>query len=117
MEINKEIQDKIDFILENFDFQKCHEMMTLTDWSWWGKGIPTVAMLREAAIERIKCAIEQVYANRPTNEDIHIPNYKGHEVSYYSSSGGLKATVYSKGKQILAIMLEFVFTDWCGGCE
>lgn len=116
MEFDKSIKDKIDYILENFDFEKCHEMMKLVGWTWWGRGIPTVEMLKESALDTIKSAIEQVY-ERPTNEEIHIPNNMGSEISYYSSSGGLKATVWCKKQEILCINLEFVFTDWSAGCE
>jgi hypothetical protein len=116
MEYSESIEEKIQYILDNFDFEKCHQMMKLVGWGWAGVGIPSVNRLKESALDRIKGAIEQVY-ERPPNEDIHIPNNMGSEVSYYSSSGGLKATVWCKKQEILCINLEFVFTDWSAGCE
>lgn len=116
MSIDDNVKKLIDEIIENFDFDKCNQMMKLTNWTWWGTGVPTVEVLKNSALERINSAIN-LALERPSDEDIHIPNFSGKENSFFCSSGGLKATVWCVKKDIKRIDLEFIFTDWSTECD
>ena len=57
------IEDLIDGIIENFDFEKVHSVMTFLDW-WWlgGSGpghVPTVEQLREKAHNLLLQAVKE----------------------------------------------------------
>jgi len=44
-------QVAIDEVMNAFDFEKAHKMMAATDWVWGDKGLPTVEMLKECALD------------------------------------------------------------------
>ena len=78
--------------------------MTLLNWTWAnGLVVPTVEDLKTSALQRILSAINGSKENgRMTLNEV-----------YYSSSGGLKASVCkNRYDQITYINLEFVLTDW-----
>ena len=96
-------QEMIDDIIENFNFERCHDVMKHLGWVWVG-GTPTIERLKEAAEERLKCAIEGAL-DRKDRLPLHS--------SYFSSSGGLKATAWrNRYYQIEGIKLEFVLSEW-----
>ena len=92
----------IENILDNFDFYKCWTVMKLLEWSWgMNAEIPNIDRLKTAATNRLKDAIELA----KKGESPHS--------TYFVSSGGLKATAWrNRYRQIEAINLEFVLTDW-----
>lgn len=92
----------IENILDNFDFYKCWTVMKLLEWSWgMNAEIPNIDRLKSAAANRLKDAIEIA----KKGESPHL--------TYFVSSGGLKATAWrNRYRQIEAINLEFVLTDW-----
>lgn len=99
------VEDKmIDEVIENFDFVRCQRAMRLLNWEWFGRGIPTIPMLKEASVQRLKSAMKGAKdkENRlSTNE------------AYFSSSGGLKGTAWrNRYGHVAAIKLEFVLTEW-----
>lgn len=99
----KEREDKmIQDIIDSFDFQKCERVMRYIDWTWGLNGVnPTVPMLKESAIERLKDAIS------------YAKDGKKSHASYSCSSGGLKATArVNMFGHITFIKLEFILTDW-----
>ena len=103
---NKHIETMIDDIIENFDFQKCRDVMTFLNWTWFRyEDIPSVDQLKESARDRILSAIEIATKNRCN------------KATYFSSSGGLKANVWvNKFGHVEGLRLEFVLTDWdCDG--
>ena len=107
--INRKEQELIDEVITNFDFYKCQLMMEYMGWKWMtnnGYRNPTKYDLIESAKERIQSAIEgSKESGRMTLNE-----------AYYSSSGGLKASVYkNRYNQITFIRLEFVLTDWDAG--
>lgn len=86
--------------LENFDFQKCHNVMQKIKWAWYS-GIPTIELLMTEAEARIRNAMEIA------KED------KCDKSTYFSSSGGLKASAWvNRYGHITGVRLEFVLTDW-----
>ena len=96
--------DMINEILAHFDFEKVHEVMELTNWTWAGEGVPSIKKIKESAEYHLSSAIEQVLS--PSNTEHH-------EVGWISSSGGLKAMAWKNEDNTLAkIQLEFVLTDW-----
>ena len=60
--ITEEIQNKIDEILDNFDFVKVHKVMEHLDWKWStenGVRIPTIQELRVEARGLLKSTIKE----------------------------------------------------------
>jgi hypothetical protein len=88
-------------IINNFDFQKVHDVMKYLDWTWYSKGIPTVDDIRFSARERIESVIKNCLLDANPNEE------------YFVSSGGLKATAIKDDYgQITFLQLEFVIVRW-----
>jgi hypothetical protein len=88
-------------ILNEFDFDRVHRAMLCLGWEWYYYGIPTIDKLRDGARERMDNAIKGCLEGSLS------------DTPYYSSSGGLKATVEKNNYgQIDFIELEFVLTSW-----
>jgi hypothetical protein len=88
-------------IINNFEFQKVHDVMNHLDWAWYPYGTPTVDELRFAARERIESVIKNCLLDAKPDQE------------YISSSGGLKATAIKDDYgQITFLELEFVLTSW-----
>ena len=104
LELRKKEQELIDEILREFNFEKCKLTMDYLNWTWSRtNGVPTIADLKESAVNRIHSAID-VIRNRK-NISYHHPAV--------CSSGGLQATVFiNKYGHITHIGLEFVLTEW-----
>lgn len=80
--------EKIEEIMENFDFEKMHEVMKFLKWEWWNlKTTPTVEQLREAARKKL--------------EDTATRKLGFH-------SGGFRTEYINDGD----LHLSFVVTDW-----
>lgn len=94
----------IDEVIDNFDFVKCREVMYHLKWVWAGVGIPSISRLKTSARERLETAIKGAL-NRKDILPLHS--------TYYSSSGGLKATASrNRYGHLSKIGLEFVLTEW-----
>lgn len=94
----------IDEIIQEFDFERCNTAMSALNWQWAGTGIPTIDMLKESAINRLRAAIKGVKdkENRLSSNE-----------SYFCSSGGLKGSAWkNRYGHIAGIKLEFVLTEW-----
>lgn len=51
------MQDHIDYIMDNFDFEKVHKAMNALDWKWSSSnGIPEIYDLRRTARSLLKSA-------------------------------------------------------------
>ena len=92
--------DAIWEVLQNFDFDRVHNVMTYLGWLWTSNDqprVPDINELRNAARDRCIQAIE---AARKLDKEV------------VSSSGGLEATaeIDEDGKTWLG--LKFVLTDW-----
>ena len=98
--IPDKIQEKIDYVLDEFDFEKCQKCMTELNWTWTNSiaenGIPTIGEMRRFA----RRLLLEVYGN------------KDKEIS----SGGLVAT-YKKETEntpehfLLQFIVEFKFSS------
>lgn len=97
-------QKIIDEVLQEFNFGKCKITMEYLNWTWGRtNGVPTIADLKESALNRIHNAIEIIR----TRENI------SYQHPATCSSGGLKATVFvNKYGHITYVSLEFVLTEW-----
>ena len=88
-------------IINNFDFQKVHDVMKHLNWTWYSKGIPTVDNIIFGAREKIESVIKVCLLEAKPDEE------------YFVSSGGLKATaIKNEYGQITFLQLEFVLTSW-----
>ncbi len=45
-------------VINNFDFQLCHDTMTKMGWTWFA-GVPSVAALKKEATRQLKCLCEK----------------------------------------------------------
>ena len=88
-------------IINNFDFQRVHDVMKHLNWTWYPKGIPTVDNIIFGAREKIESVIKVCLLEAKPDEE------------YFVSSGGLKATaIKNEYGQITFLQLEFVLTSW-----
>jgi hypothetical protein len=94
----------IDEIIQEFDFERCYNVMNTLNWQWAGTGIPNINMLKESAINRLRTAIKGV---KDKENRISVNE------TYFSSSGGLKGTAWkNRYGHVVGIKLEFVLTEW-----
>lgn len=119
-ELFKNKYQMIKEIIDNFNFDKVHYVMTELNWEWVQlekeaytfedienapKRVPTIEELKMAAINRIECAIEEAEKKEHAKIDENYP--------FSSASGGFKTTVFKDKKgRISWIELQFVLTDW-----
>jgi len=56
-------QEKIDEVMDWFDFRKVAKAMAAVEWWWWNaaNGVPTEAELRQSARHKLQLAIECGY--------------------------------------------------------
>jgi hypothetical protein len=92
------------YVLDNFDFQKCHIVMKFLDWKWGFNGLtPTVDELKKTAIYLMDSAADGCLKSKECK-----PNE-----TYLSATGGLKASVVkNKYNHLVYLNLEFILTDW-----
>lgn len=85
--------EKIERVLDGFDFEKTHLVMTTLNWRWWKKGdeyeIPSCGEIRRVAKELLIFA-----SNRDENNR--------------SSSGGLEAEKRGKSFSLTFKAVEFI---------
>jgi hypothetical protein len=99
------VNQMIDDILDEFDFNKVHKAMEALDWRWVGTGVPTIDELRNGAHHLLRGA-----ANSRLYEFKNEHWLEG----IVNSTGGFQATAYcneSKSK-IIRLDLKFVLTEW-----
>ena len=91
-------QDKIDDIMDNFNFNKVETIMKATNWTWASThGVPVEHELRKQARELLK-SVSQHYVSQLG-------------FRYAISTGGFKATKYYDGE----LELEFIMAKWDTG--
>ena len=83
--------DAIENIMDNFDFDNVHKVMTYLNWEWANteNGVPTKSELRSEARRLIKMAIK----------DKTRVSTGGFEVDYIDEDGGW-------------VSLKFVLSEW-----
>jgi hypothetical protein len=94
----------IDEIIQEFDFERCYTAMNTLNWEWAGTGIPTIDMLKEASINRLRSAMKGVKDKE---------NGLSSNEHYACSSGGIKGTAWkNRYGHVVGIKLEFVLAEW-----
>lgn len=48
--LKKSAKKKIDKLIDNFDFDKIHSVMSLLNWTWFEKGVPTVDEMKKMVL-------------------------------------------------------------------
>lgn len=79
------IQEIIDGIIEDFDFDRVHDVMEYMDWEWRGKGVPSVEKLKNESLN----LLQQVYIHylTQTNNEPHSIQM-GRLEAYYENIDG-----------------------------
>jgi hypothetical protein len=100
-----QVQSDIDHILENFDFHRANEVMTVLNWHWYGIGIPSIDQLRDRARELLNDVVDGI--NKKTDD---YPNQAAH---YYVATGGfyVDGSKYPDSPK-LYLRLSFQVTEW-----
>jgi hypothetical protein len=102
-----QINQMIDNIIDEFDFNKVHITVDYLDWKWVGKHI-TIDDLKSKARMLLKGAAES-----------RLGEYKDEhwELGIINSTGGFVATAWcdENKTKIIKLNLEFVLTEW--DCE
>lgn len=91
-----QVQDKIDEIMDNFDFEKVHKTMDVLEWTWAGEGVPEVPSLRARARQLLK-------------EACFIENKSNYSMC---STGGFEAIC-----KVLDYDIENAIEDWVNDAE
>ena len=82
--------DKINKIMDNFNFVKLHGAMEAMQWEWWCEGVPSVESLKETALGLLNDAIDGLIS-----ENTQL---------FKVSTGGLSAYAYREGKKIFCYL-------------
>lgn len=92
MKTNKTGQEDIDYILDNFNFERVKKVMDILDWEWYDaeEGVPSIIELRTCARRLLK---EVLSKGIKTKKDTQI------------STGGFRASYY---KEEDLLELEFI---------
>lgn len=90
----------LDEVMDYFDFERVHEVMTYLDWAWGGKKV-TLQDIRQTVrgnLRRLKSSLNE-HLSIPGNEDCEY---------YFLESGGFKYKVFTNGD----ITIDFVVAGW-----
>ena len=91
----KATQDRIDEIMDNFDFAKVEQAMKAVNWTWASTdGVPEQYELRREARRLLK--------------DVASKNVRESDMRYAVATGGFKATKYFDGE----LQLDFILASW-----
>jgi hypothetical protein len=104
------VNQMIDDILDNFNFNRVQTAMEALDWRWVSEGVPSIDQLKEKAVYLLKSAAE-------LRLDEYLDSYW--EEGIINGTGGFQATAYcNEAKtQIIALDLKFVLTEWDSSAE
>ena len=100
----KDVDDMIKDILNEFDFDRVYEAMDALDWKWRGE-IPSLYDLRETAESLLRGAAENRLGRF---KDTH------HDVAIINATGGFEARAFCNEDKtkITGLDLAFVVTSW-----
>ena len=95
-------QERIDIIMDYFDFGKVHRAMTCLKWRW-GSEVPEESDLRASARKLLKETVEFALKQPFDHKD----------TEYSIGAGGLKASAYKKNEgEVDLVRLTFVLSEW-----
>ena len=96
------LQNEIDEILDNFDFEKCHKVMTFLDWKWFQtNSVPTIGEMRGNARNLIRDCVKGLFLQTSITKEYSVET-GGFVVNAYQSYPGDK--VY--------LSLRFSVSSW-----
>jgi len=103
MQFDEKIQNEIDYVMDHFDFEKVHKVMTLLDWKWAGYDDElTIGDIRRFARGQIKDCLKCLF--------------KYNEKEFTIECGGFVTNIYDSGDKIY-ISLRFSVTSWDNNYE
>jgi hypothetical protein len=94
----KTTDEMIQEILDNFDFEQMHKVMTFLNWKWYYDAVPTIEELKEIAKNLLNQTVKG------------INNFKGFN-NLFCSSGGFRA-IGKKDGEVIYLELLFECTSW-----
>lgn len=109
MQYNKTKEELINEVLDNFDFEKVHKVMTFLDWKWTSLSdatneVPSIAKLDRSAQQYLEMAYD----------GLAEASYEDNE--YMVGSGGFEARAkrYHSGldKPDILMTLSFNLAEW-----
>lgn len=83
--------NKINKVMNNFNFEKVHAAMEAMRWEWWGEGVPTIETLKKVARGLLNDAIDSLISE-------NVPRYR-------TSTGGFSACAYREGEEIFCYLV------------
>jgi hypothetical protein len=100
----KDVDDMIREIMNEFDFDKVYEAMDALDWKWRGQ-TPSIEDLRETAESLLRGAVKSRLGDF---KDIH------HDVAIINGTGGFEAKAFcdEDKTKITGLDLAFIVTSW-----
>ena len=97
------VRDEFEMIkelLNEFDFEKAHKVMTSLNWKWGFTGdVPTLFEIKKEVTRRLHDFVNELNGKKKADTD------------WYTSSGGFKVSGAKKKNKIEYIELEFVAVD------
>jgi len=81
--------------MDNFDFEKVNKVMKVLNWTWHGKGVPTLKRLKEEAVKYLNEALR----------------HRGERDSRFST-GGYEVEYILHSEYQDSLSLKFVLEDW-----
>lgn len=101
MKYNEQIEKDIQEIMDEFDWEKVHKTMLYLDWKWFGKGVPSVELLKNRARSLLEYSIDAILTSGKKK-------YK-----MCTSTGGFEATARKyKDEDKIYMELKFVLVNW-----
>jgi len=99
------INQMIDDIMDNFDFNRVQSAMEALDWQWAGEEVPSIDRLRETAVYLLKGASRLRLGE-------YLDSYW--EEGIINGTGGFQATAYcdEAKTKIIVLDLKFILTEW-----
>lgn len=70
-DLENKVKERIDEIMEYFDFEKVHSVMTMMNWEWRDSGVPSIDELKQTARHYLDTALDNC-----------------HRQTYFTGSGG-----------------------------
>jgi len=98
--IDERFDKMVDYVIENFDFEKVHSVMKFLNWSWHAEGVPKIQTIilrsREMLIDTFKRSIKE-------------------NKSFTIASGGFRCYcekyIDDNGAEKRFLHMEFILTD------
>jgi len=91
-----EINSAINEVMDSFDYERVHKVMSFIDWEWDGKGIPKIYNLRVESRRLLEEAANKVVEG---------------EEYYFVATGGFKAEAWKNDDNTLGLRLSFVLEE------